>query len=157
MTTPKNLIRFCTLLLPILFLAGCTSGPKPNPWTTPAAIAGDVRDIVQLGLLVYPKAAEEVAVARDVICNASGYTNFTSASILADLEKAGITNSNAKIIVNGVLFIINRVEPLAGTNIHAYAEAICLGMRQGTGTNLTGRERAMMRKTERRLPPHLKP
>jgi len=147
----KSLILKLGLLsVSITFLAGCVNPPGPNPWTTPAAIAGDVRDTVALGLLVYPKAAEEVGIARDVICRASGNTNFSSTVILADLEKAGITNSNSKIIVNGVLLIWNRVEPLIGTNVMAYSEAVCLGMRQGTGVALSEK------KSARPLPPHLR-
>lgn len=139
------------LMLGVLFLTGCVpGGGGTNPWLTPAAITGDVRDTVQLGLVVYPKAKEEVAIARDVICNAAGNTNFSSAVILDSLEKAGITNSNSKIIVNGVLFIWNRVEPLVGTNVHIYAEAVCLGMREGTGVNLSAA------KSAKPLPPHLK-
>lgn len=138
-------------MLCILCLTGCTQGPGPNPWLTPAAITGDVSDAVQIGLIIYPKSAEEVALAREIICKESGNTNATTATVLASLEKAGITNTNSKLIISGVLLIWHRVEPYAGTNAQVYAEAVCLGMRQGTGVGLSSAE-----KSAKRLPPFLR-
>jgi hypothetical protein len=134
----------------ILILTSCGTTPTTNPLLTPAAVTGDVSDTVSLGLLLYPPAAGEVAAARDVICADAGQTNVSVAQVIQDLNKAGLTNQTAKIIVNGVLLVWNRVTPfLNTTNTQEYANAVCLGLQQATATG------GAARKAQRRLPPHI--
>jgi len=152
-TISKPMNKIIIILFSALCLTGCVKGPGPNPWLTPAAITGDVRDAVQIGLIIYPKAKEEVDLAGVIICKEFGNTNFTTATVTEAVEKAGLTNAGAKLIIQGVLLIWHRAEPLVGTNIHTYGEAVCLGYREGTGTNLTKKERA--KSMPRALPPHL--
>lgn len=104
---------------------------------TPSQLASNVSQGVQLGLAVYPPAAPEVAVARDVVCADVAKTNVNPADIVMDLQKAGITSEQAKIIINGAVLIYNQVWTLLPNNDAAepYLAALCAGLTAGLPPN----------------------
>lgn len=126
----------------LVMLSACVPGAAPGSLTSPAALTGDVRDVVAIGLDVYPAGAPEVDLAKNLICAEAGKTNVSAAVIIADLQQSGITNSNIKLIVDGVLIAWNRIVPFIGTNVQAYGDALCLGLQEGTGQGPAARKMA---------------
>jgi hypothetical protein len=114
-----------------LVFTGCKTTPA---LLTPAAVTGEVATLTRIGLDVYPVAAPEVAMARDVICGAAAVTNVNPEAIIADLSKLTATNAETKIIVDGAMFVYEGVYDIIGTNtttqIQPYLQAVCDGLSQ---------------------------
>ena len=140
------------LLTASLFMVGCKTA---SPLLTPAALTSEVSQGIQIGLDVYPAAAPDVALSRDIICTAAQSTNVNPAAIVSDLAVLNITNSNSKLIVDGALFAYEQVYVLIGTNTTAqiapYLTALCDGFTQGLPP-----VSATAKASRKLLPPHLK-
>jgi hypothetical protein len=140
------------LLTASLFMVGCKTA---SPLLTPAALTSEVSQGIQIGLDVDPAAAPDVALARDVVCAAAVSTNVSTATIVSNLESAGITNSNSKIIIDGALLLYDGVYNLIGTNnagvVQPYTTALCDGFTAGLSP-VTATAKA----SRKLLPPHLK-
>lgn len=115
-----------------LLLCGCNTAKQ---LITPAALTSEVSIGIRVGLDVYPQAAPEVAMARDVICWAAASTNASPDAIVAWLQGVGITNSNSKLIVDGGLLLYQGIYDLIGTNnttaAQPYLNALCAGFTAG--------------------------
>ena len=149
------MIKYVTtlaLLTASLFMVGCST---VAPLLTPAALTSEVSQGIKIGLDVYPAAATDVALARDVVCAAAVSTNVSTATIVSNLESAGITNSNSKIIIDGALLLYDGVYNLIGTNntgvVQPYTTALCDGFTAGLSP-VTATAKA----SRKLLPPHLK-
>jgi hypothetical protein len=142
-------------LIPIvaaLVLCGCNT---VKPYLTPAALTSEVSQGLKVGLDVYPAAAPDVALARDVICAAAVSTNVSTGTIVSNLQAVGITNSNSKLIIDGALMIYDGVYVLIGTNntgvIQPYTTALCDGF-----TAALAPASPAAKVSRQLLPPHLK-
>jgi hypothetical protein len=149
-----NKLKSLASVLAAAVLVGCST---VSPLVTPAALTAEVSVGIQVGLNVYPAAAPDVAIARDIICTAAQSTNVSPANIIADLEAAGITNSNSKLIVNAAVLVYSGAYDLIGTNttgvIQPYAQALCQGFTQGLPPSTPA---AAVRASRQILPPHLR-
>ncbi len=133
-------------ILPLLALCACKT---PSPLTSPAAVTADVADGLRIGLDLYPEAALDIAIARDVVCRAATQTNVSPNALIADFNAAGITNKNSKAAIDIGLFVWDRVYPLIGTNVQVYGMALCAGFTQALSVGPTGRRH------HGTIPPHL--
>jgi hypothetical protein len=152
-------MKFKTALLTLTLLAGLAlTGCSTTSVMTPAALQTAVSTGVQVGLDVYPQAAPDVALARDVICAEASSTNVNPATIVNDLSAAGITNSNSKLIVDGALLAYEGVWSLIGTNattaMEPYLQATCAGLTAGLPP--VAAPAAVRRVSAQLLPPHLR-
>jgi hypothetical protein len=149
----KSLI---TIALSSLLLVGCST---VSSLVTPTALTSSVATGVQVGLDVYPAAAPEVALARDVICADASKTNTNPQAIVNDLSALGIADSNAKLIVDGALLAYDGVYLLIGTNadtkMEPYLTALCAGLTAGLPPPASAAVKAS-RPATAILPPHLK-
>jgi hypothetical protein len=147
----KN-ITVITLLTASLFMVGCST---VAPLLTPAALTKEVSQGIKVGLDVYPAAAPDVALARDVVCAATVSTNVSTATIVSNLESVGITNSNSKIIIDGALLLYDGIYALLGTNntgvVQPYTTALCDGFTAGLSP-----VSATAKASRKLLPPHLR-
>jgi hypothetical protein len=151
MKTIKSLASITSIAIISAALCGCNT---VKPYLTPAALTSEVSQGIQVGLDVYPAAAPDVAMARDVICTAALSSNTSPQAIVNDLQLLGITNSNSKLIVDAALLIYEGVYAIIGTNttavIQPYLTALCDGFTQG----LPAAEKLGVRR--KILSPHLK-
>jgi PBP1b-binding outer membrane lipoprotein LpoB len=145
-------ITIIALLATSLFMAGCST---TSPLLTPAALTSEVSGGIQVGLDVYPAAALDVALARDIICVEATTGNITPQAIVNDLTALNITNSNSKLIVDGALLVYEGVYTALGTSTTAgaqpYLDALCAGFRAGLPTAT-----ATVKASQKILPPHLR-
>ena len=144
--------KTAVVLLAACFLCGCKTAA---PLLTPAALTSEVSVGIQVGLDVYPAAAPDVAMARDVVCASASSTNVNPAAIVADLQTLGITNTNSKLIVSAALLVYQGVYDLIGTGttiqVQPYLAALCAGFTQGLPPVT-----AKAKSTRKLLPPHLR-
>lgn len=138
------------LVLGIMCLTGCQS-PNAGPMTH-AAFTAAVTLGEQFALESKPEAIPYVRAAVPVVCGVANSTNASPAEVVAALQKAGITNAEAKIVINGGIALFNVVVSGIGTNqaeIQLYATDLCNGMQAGLPPeNITAKMTP--------LPPHLK-
>lgn len=145
-------MKYLLIALSGLLLVGCGTVQTIE---TPSQLTADISGGVAIGLDVYPAARPEITIAREVICAEVGKTNVNPVTIVADLGQAGITNSNSKLIVDGVIFAYNKVFNLLGdvsTNMplaQSYLDATCKGLTDGLGGTAPMAKRAA-------LAPHLR-
>ena len=140
------------ILAASLSLVGCST---TTPLITPAELQSDVSGGIKIGLDVYPAAAPDVALARDVICVAASSPNTSPADIVNDLMALNIASSDSKLIVDGALFVYEKVYTALGTNATAqaapYLTALCNGFTAGLPDSV-----ATVKGARQSLPPHLK-
>jgi hypothetical protein len=150
--TMKNAIALLSLA-GLLLVSGCST-VQPSPTLGPTVLTAAVSLGVSFGLEQHPEAAPYVKIAETTICAAAAGTNIAPADIVSALSGAGITNAEAKLIVNGSLAIYNVAYAQYGTNLtkfKPYAQALCDGIRQGLPPgNMTARASKQV------LPPHLR-
>ena len=146
----KSTIKLGLLCISIMLLAGCAS----NPAITHAAFTQAVTLGEQIGLETHPEATPYVRAAVPVVCSVANGTNVSPAEIVSALEKAGVTNVTAKIIINGSLALFNVAVSGLITNqteVRLYAQDLCNGMQ--AGLPLGNPKHGLTAKV---LPPHLK-
>jgi len=144
---------FLSLLSLCVLLVGCST-------VTPLQVQNSVSDAVRVGLDIYPQAEPEVRIAGNVVCAEVGKTNVSLASIVKDLEAAGINTKEAKAVVDGAVLAFNALMNLLNIHDHLekqqpYLDAFCLGIRDAlpqaaiaSKTSVTVAKRPMV--------PHLK-
>lgn len=148
----KSQFKFIAIPLLAVLLCGCNT---TTPLITPAQLTSDVSGGIRIGLDVYPAAAPDIALGRDVICTAANNTNTDPAIIVNDLAALNITNSNSKLIVDGAIFAYEKVYAIIGTNtttqVQPYLAALCDGFTAGL-LSVTSTARV----SRQILPPHLR-
>ena len=143
------------LLIPLLALVGCKtpSGPVGHAAFTAAVTLGE-----QFALESHPESEPYVRVGATAVCAAAHGTNVSPAAIVQALNLAGVTNAQAKLIINSSLALFNVVITYAGTNqteARAYAQDLCNGMNAGLPSNTSSVARRA--KIARLTAPHLLP
>lgn len=147
-----------SLLLPMLPL-GC----KSNPQFSHAAFTAAVTLGEQIAIETHPEAVPVLRVATPVVCSVANGTNVSAASIVAQLEAAGINDPTAKIIINGSLALFNIAISGLSTNsseLRLFAQDLCAGMTAGLPPvpTMAIRRSALASRPPptSTLPPHLK-
>ncbi len=137
-------------------LCGCktTSSPVSHAAFTAAVTLG-----TQYGIETHPEALPYIRAATPVVCAVANGTNFSPAAVVAALDRSGLTNASAKLIINGSLAILNvvviAVGPTNQTEIAAYGKDLCNGLTAAIPSN--GSVAARRSKLARLTTPHLLP
>jgi len=142
----------------LLLLNGCAT-TSPNAPMSHAVFTAAVTLGEQIGLETHPEATPYVRAAAGVVCSVANGTNVTPAEIVKALEAANVTNSTARIIINGSLAILNVVVAGLGTNdneIRLYGKDLCQGMQLGLPPDDHSSLIEKHAKKGKVLPPHLR-
>ena len=155
----KRLIPILALgaaLIGCALFTGCST-------ITPAFTQQSVYETVSIGLSIYPQAEPEIRIAGEIICAEAAKTNISFEEITRDVDAAGLTNKNSKLIVQGALLAFNWA--ITGLGLQdkfekqrPYLVATCDGLKaalpERTGVAMSARS-AVAVKPKKALPPHL--
>ena len=139
------------ILLPLIVLSGCKTGPMGHAIFTAAITTGE-----QVALVTHPEIAPDLRAGAAVVCAVANGTNATPEAIVAALEAAHITNVLSRVVLNSSLSIFNTVVASVGTNntaqVKLYAQDLCNGLTAGLPPGMT----ALRHNRPAVIPPHLK-
>jgi len=130
---------------------------------TPSFTQQTVYEGVSIGLSIYPQAEPEVRIAGEIICAEAAKTNISFEEITRDVDAAGLTNKNSKLIVQGALLAFNTAVNILGLQDQfekqrPYLVATCAGINDALpprpGLAMTARA-SKVANPKKPLPPHL--